>query len=58
MGSNPTVTLPQNGENKRKQRGKTMNNENETYNDLEIRILIQDWIEEEPDEYWNAIEAI
>lgn len=34
-----------------------MNDDNETYNDLEIRILIQDWLEEEPDEYWTAVET-
>lgn len=32
-----------------------MNDDNEQYNELEMKILIQDWIEEEPDEYWQEI---
>lgn len=31
--------------------------DNEIYNDLEIMVLIQDWLEEETDEYWEKMEA-
>lgn len=33
-----------------------MMDDNETYNNQETKILIKDWLEEEPDEYWQEIE--
>lgn len=35
-----------------------MQDDNEVYNDLELTILIQDWLEEEPDEYWKATQEV